>query len=255
MRPVVPNPRRQAHVARHGRVATQGRVATHGQVATHGRVASQGRLARRAKGGIDRVLAVLAVIILSPVLAAITIWIWVTAGRPAFFVQERAGRAGVPFRMWKFRTMVNDAIGVGQRLGLTEDPFGLIEDDPRITRAGRFLRRTSLDELPQLFNVVLGQMSLVGPRPDVLPQVANYTGADRVRLAVKPGITGWAQVNGRDNLTWPQRFELDRWYVANWSLRLDCRILWMTITTLQRDEAPVHADELNISRLRGAGGG
>jgi lipopolysaccharide/colanic/teichoic acid biosynthesis glycosyltransferase len=203
----------------------------------------------------DRVVAVLALIIASPLLAAIAIWIRVTMGRPVFFVQERAGRDGMPFRMWKFRTMVNDAIGVGQRLGLTEDPFGLVENDPRITPAGWFLRRTSLDELPQLFNVVAGHMSLVGPRPDVLSQVAGYTDADRKRLAVKPGITGWAQVNGRDNLTWPERFELDRWYVANWSLWLDLRILWKTVATLNRGEAPVLVDELNIRRLRGVDGG
>jgi sugar transferase EpsL len=212
-------------------------------------------LAWRVKDVGDRVVAVMALIILSPVLLAISIWILVTAGRPVFFVQERAGRDGVPFRMWKFRTMVNDAIGVGQRLRLTEDPFGLVENDPRITRVGRFLRRTSLDELPQLFNVVLGHMSLVGPRPDVLPQVANYTEADRQRLAVKPGITGWAQVNGRENLTWPQRFVLDRWYVWHWSLWLDLRILRMTVASLGREEPPVRVDVFNLSRLRGANGG
>jgi lipopolysaccharide/colanic/teichoic acid biosynthesis glycosyltransferase len=200
----------------------------------------------------DRVAAAVALIILSPLIAAIAIWILATMGRPVFFVQERAGRDGVPFRMWKFRTMVNNAIAVGQRMGLTADPFGLVENDPRITPCGRFLRRTSLDELPQLINVLLGQMSLVGPRPDVLPQVANYTAADRKRLAVKPGITGWAQVNGRDALTWPERFELDRWYVTHWSLRLDLRIVWLTVATLGRDEPPVLVDELNIKRLQGA---
>jgi lipopolysaccharide/colanic/teichoic acid biosynthesis glycosyltransferase len=209
---------------------------------------------RVVKDVVDRVVAVLAVVLLSPVLVGISIWILVSMGRPIFFVQERAGRGGRPFRMWKFRTMVNDAIGVGQRMGLTDDPFGLVENDPRITRAGAFLRRTSLDELPQLFNIVRGHMSAVGPRPDVLPQVANYSPADAERLAVKPGITGWAQVNGRDNLSWPERFELDRWYVRNWSLWLDLRIVWMTFTTLSRDEPPVLVDELNIKRLRGADG-
>jgi sugar transferase EpsL len=216
------------------------------------RVTTPGGPARWTRDVVDRVVAASALIILSPLAIAISIWILVTAGRPVFFVQERAGRDGVPFRMWKFRTMVNDAIAVGQRLGLTEDPFGLIEDDPRITRSGRFLRRTSLDELPQLLNVVLGHMSLVGPRPDVLPQVANYTDADRERLAVKPGITGWAQVNGRESLTWPQRFELDRWYVAHRSLGLDCRIIWMTVASLHREDVPVYADEFNIKRLRDA---
>ena len=207
---------------------------------------------RLVKGIGDRVVAAVALIIFSPLLAAIAVWILATMGRPIFFVQERAGRDGVPFRMWKFRTMVNDAIGVGQRMGLTADPFGLVENDPRITPCGRFLRRTSLDELPQLINVLLGHMSLVGPRPDVLPQVANYTAEDRKRLLVKPGITGWAQVNGRDAIDWPQRFELDRWYVAHWSLRLDLRILWLTVATLGRDEPPVLVDDLNISRLEGA---
>jgi sugar transferase EpsL len=216
------------------------------------RATTPGRPARWTRDVVDRVVAASALIILSPLAIAISIWILVTAGRPVFFVQERAGRDGVPFRMWKFRTMVNDAIAAGQRLGLTEDPFGLIEDDPRITRSGGFLRRTSLDELPQLLNVVLGHMSLVGPRPDVLPQVANYTDADRERLAVKPGITGWAQVNGRESLTWPQRFELDRWYVAHRSLGLDCRIIWMTVASLHREDVPVYADEFNIKRLRDA---
>jgi len=205
---------------------------------------------RYVKGIADRVLAAVALILLSPVLLVLSVWIMVTMGRPVFFVQERAGRDGVPFRMWKFRTMVNDAIGVGQRMGLTADPFGLVENDPRITPAGAFLRRTSLDELPQLFNVLLGHMSLVGPRPDVLPQVANYSPDDAKRLLVKPGITGWAQVNGRDNLTWPQRFELDRWYVRNWSVGLDLRILWLTVATLSRDEPPVLVDELNIDRMQ-----
>jgi lipopolysaccharide/colanic/teichoic acid biosynthesis glycosyltransferase len=209
---------------------------------------------RWVKEIVDRVGAAIALIVLSPVLIAISIWIVVTAGRPVFFVQDRAGRDGTPFRMWKFRTMVNDAVNVGQRLGLTEDPFGLVENDPRITRSGRFLRRTSLDELPQLLNVVVGHMSLVGPRPDVLPQAAHYTDAERRRLEVKPGITGWAQVNGREDLTWPERFELDRWYVDNWSLRLDCKVLWRTIATLNRDECPVHVDEFNISRQQGLDG-
>ena len=130
----------------------------------------------------------------------------------------------------------------------------MVDNDPRITRSGAFLRRTSLDELPQLFNVAFGQMSLVGPRPDVLPQVANYTAEDRRRLEVKPGITGWAQVNGRENLTWPERFELDRWYVDNWSLWLDCKIMWQTVTTLDRDDCPVYVDEFNIRRRQGVDG-
>ena len=198
---------------------------------------------------LNRLAAVVALLLLSPVILVVAAWIRIADGKGVLFVQERAGRDGVPFKMWKFRTMVHNAVGLSEQLGIS-DPYGLIEDDPRITRCGRFLRRTSLDELPQLVNVARGQMSLVGPRPDVLPQVANYTAEDAVRLAVKPGITGWAQVNGRDAIDWPQRFVLDRWYVEHWSPMLDLKILWRTFATLQRDEVPVRVDELNIQRAR-----
>jgi lipopolysaccharide/colanic/teichoic acid biosynthesis glycosyltransferase len=198
---------------------------------------------------LNRLAAAVALILLSPVILVVAAWIRIADGKGVLFIQERAGRAGVPFRMWKFRTMVHNAVGLSRQLGI-DDPFGLVEDDPRITRCGRFLRRTSLDELPQLVNVVRGQMSLVGPRPDVLPQVANYSEAERRRLAVKPGITGWAQVNGRDAIDWPQRFVLDRWYVDNWSPALDLKILWRTFATLHRDDVPVRVDELNIQRAR-----
>ena len=196
---------------------------------------------------LNRLTAAVALLVLSPVILAIAAWIRIADGKGVLFVQDRAGRDGVPFRMLKFRSMVHDSVALSAQLGIA-DPFGLVENDPRITRCGRFLRRTSLDELPQLINVVSGRMQLVGPRPDVLPQVAVYTAEDRRRLEVKPGITGWAQVNGRDDIDWAQRFVLDRWYVDNWSPALDLRILWRTVTTLNRGEAPVHVDELNIER-------
>ena len=196
---------------------------------------------------VNRVVAALALILLSPALLAIAAWIRIADGKGVLFVQDRAGKDGVPFRMYKFRSMVHDSVRMAEEIGLG-DPFGLLENDPRITRCGRFLRRTSLDELPQLVNVLRGQMALVGPRPDVLPQVANYSAADRRRLEVKPGITGWAQVNGREDIDWAQRFVLDRWYVDHWSPALDLRILWRTATSLQRGEPPVHADQLNIQR-------
>lgn len=201
----------------------------------------------------DRVCAAAALIVLSPLVGAVSIWMWVTQGRPVLFVQQHAALDGKPFQIWKFRTMVNDAIGVGQRLGLTDDPFGLVEEDPRIMRSGGLLRRTSLDELPQLLKVVLGEMSLVGPAPAVLSQVAHY-GCERIRLDVKPGITGWAQVNGRDQLTWPERFELDQWYVGNWSLRPDCKIHWMTPPTLALHESPPMTDDFNMRRRQGVDG-
>ena len=197
----------------------------------------------------NRLAAAFALILLSPVIVVVAAWIRIADGKGVLFIQERAGRDGVPFRMWKFRSMVHDSVALSVKLGIS-DPFGLLENDPRITRCGRFLRRTSLDELPQLVNVLRGQMLLVGPRPDVVQQAANYSDNDRRRLAVKPGITGWAQVNGRDDIDWPQRFVLDRWYVDHWSPALDLKILWRTVATLRRDEAPVHVDELNIQRSR-----
>ena len=206
-------------------------------------------LVRLLWGGLNRLVAAVALILLSPVILVVAAWIRIADGKGVLFVQERAGRDGVPFRMWKFRTMVHDSVALSAKLGIS-DPFGLVEDDPRITRCGRFLRRTSLDELPQLVNVLRGQMSLVGPRPDVLPQVAHYSADDRRRLAVKPGITGWAQINGRDAIDWPQRFVLDSWYVEHWSPALDLRILWRTVATLHRDEVPVRVDELNIQRAQ-----
>ena len=166
--------------------------------------------------------------------------------------KERDGKNERIFRMYKFRTMVQNAVELNRQLGITDDPYGFVPDDPRITRSGRFLRRTSLDELPQLVHVLLGQMSLVGPRPDLVEQVANYAEQDRRRLRVRPGITGWSQVQGRDEIPWPERFEQDAWYVENWSLRLDLRILLRTLTQLFREEPVPVEDTMNIERARRA---
>ena len=198
---------------------------------------------------IDRVVALVFAVVSAPVMAVIAVAIVVDDGPPVLFVQRRAGSGGRPFRMLKFRSMVRTAIA--DHGGVTEDPFGVIRDDPRITATGRFLRRTGLDELPQLFNVLVGQMSLVGPRPDVLEQVANYTPADRRRLAVRPGITGWAQVRGRDEIGWPERIALDVWYIEHWSLLLDAKILLLTaLQPFRADPDPV-PDTMNIERGRG----
>jgi lipopolysaccharide/colanic/teichoic acid biosynthesis glycosyltransferase len=198
---------------------------------------------------VNRLAAAVALILLSPLIIFVALWIRIADGKGILFVQDRAGRDGVPFPMMKFRSMVHDSVALTEKMGIA-DPFGLVENDPRITRCGAFLRRTSLDELPQLINVVRGDMWLVGPRPDVLPQAANYSDEDRRRLEVKPGITGWAQVNGRDDIDWPQRFVLDRWYVDHWSPLLDMKIVWRTFTSLNRGEPPVHVDELNIKRAQ-----
>jgi lipopolysaccharide/colanic/teichoic acid biosynthesis glycosyltransferase len=205
---------------------------------------------RVVKEALDRLLAALGLVLLTPVFVGLSLWIVLESGRPVIFRQRRAGREGVPFSMVKFRTMVTNAVELGRELNLSDDPYGLLPNDPRITRSGRFLRRTSLDELPQLWNVLRGQMSIVGPRPDLVEQVANYEPEDRRRLAVKPGITGWAQVMGRDEIPWEERFRLDAWYVDNWSLGLDARIVLMTFTQLGRPEPEPVEDTLNIERAR-----
>jgi len=210
-------------------------------------------VSRAVKAVTDRIVAAVLLLLLSPLFLAIVLWIWLDDGRPAVLSQQRAGKNGVPFTMLKFRTMVRDALEAGRRLGL-EDPWGVLPDDPRITRSGRFLRRTSLDELPQLWNVLRGEMSLVGPRPDVVDQVANYRQAERRRLEVLPGITGLAQVEGRDEIPWEERFELDAFYVEHWSLRLDARILVRTVTELGRPEPKPLDDRLNAERAKTARG-
>ena len=209
-------------------------------------------MSRIVKRVADPVLAGVALVVLSPVFLAISLWIAVESGRPIFFVYPRAGKVGRSFRMVKFRTMVQDAIELGRSTGISRDPFGLVKDDPRITGAGRWLRRTSLDELPQLVNVLLGQMSLVGPRADLVEQAAHYTDEEARRLTVLPGITGWAQVHGRDSVTWQERFGMDLWYIDNWSLWLDLKIVFMTFGELFRSEPEPIEDELNIERAHAA---
>jgi len=196
----------------------------------------------------DRVAAAILLVLFSPVLAAIALWILLDGGRPILLAQARAGKGGRPFRMLKFRTMVPNAIELAREL--TDDPFGVVPNDPRVTAPGRFLRRTSLDELPQLWNVLRGEMSLVGPRPDLVEQAANYTGHDRRRLAVEPGITGWSQVNGREEIAWPERIEQDLWYIEHWSLALDAKILLRTVRQLGRAEEQPVEDTMNIERAR-----
>ena len=205
-------------------------------------------MSRLLKRVADRLAAAVLLVLLSPLLAAIAVWILLDGGRPVLLAQERVGKDGKRFTMLKFRTMVPNALELAH--GLTDDPYGVVPDDPRITKPGGLLRRTSLDELPQLWNVLVGQMSLVGPRPDLVEQAANYTDRDRGRLAVEPGITGWSQVNGREEITWPERIEQDLWYIEHWSLRLDAKILLRTFTQLGREEERPVEDEMNIERAR-----
>ncbi|MGQ9635780.1 MAG: sugar transferase [Bryobacteraceae bacterium] len=168
---------------------------------------------------IDFTIAGLALAFLGPLLGVVTLALLATIGSPVLFRQKRAGLRGQEFTLYKFRTMTDNRDQEGRPL----------PDEVRLTPLGRLLRKASLDELPQLWNVLRGDMSLVGPRP-LLPQyVSRYTAFQRRRLEVKPGITGWAQVNGRNALTWGQKFELDVWYVDHRSLWLDLKILAMTL--------------------------
>jgi sugar transferase EpsL len=210
------------------------------------------RLQLAVKWIADRVLAALGLVVLAPVFAVVWAWVRRDAGKPVFISQARAGKDGKPFRLLKVRTMVPDAVRVGQELGLTEDPFGVVPRDPRITRSGRTLRRTGLDELPQLVNILRGEMSVVGPRPDLVEQAANYSNADRRRLSVRPGLTGWSQTHGREEIGWPERIQQDLWYIDHWSLWLDARIVLLTVAQLFRSEPEPVEDEMNIRRARAA---
>jgi lipopolysaccharide/colanic/teichoic acid biosynthesis glycosyltransferase len=175
----------------------------------------------------DTVLSFAALALLSPLLLVVSAAILLTSGCPVFFLQERTGLHGRMFRIVKFRTMTRDA---------EEQTKGqwIAQGNPYVTPIGRFLRKTSLDELPELVNVLTGDMSLVGPRPTLPEQVAGYDVFQRRRLEVRPGITGWAQVNGRNGISWTERIKLDVWYVDHWTPWLDVRIVLMTIGQVLR---------------------
>ena len=171
-----------------------------------------------ASRALDLLVASLALAVSAPLLAVAAVMIKLESRGPVFYRQRRVGLRGAPFELWKLRTMVPGAEAMGAGIYV-------VEGDPRITRTGRLLRRFSLDELPNLVNVLRGEMAVVGPRPTVQEQVDRYTDRQRRRLEVKPGITGWAQVNGRTTLPWHERIELDVWYVDHRTLLLDVRIL------------------------------
>jgi exopolysaccharide biosynthesis polyprenyl glycosylphosphotransferase len=191
------------------------------------------------KRALDLLVSGFLLALLSPLIAAISLFILIDSGRPVFFRQRRAGKEGKPFTMLKFRTMVADAeerLGEVVDLGELEEPAFKVPNDPRVTRAGRLLRRTSLDELPQLINVLVGEMSLVGPRPEEEAVVALYDERQRVRLAVKPGLTGPMQVYGRGELTFEERLALERDYLDNLSVTGDLAILLRTPRAIFRGQ-------------------
>jgi len=180
----------------------------------------------KVKRTMDFLISVTGLVITFPVLILVAFFIRLDMGSPVLFRQLRPGLHGKPFVMYKFRTMKNEQ----------DEKGNLLSDEKRMTVLGRILRSTSLDELPELWNVIKGDMSLVGPRPLLMEYLGRYTQVQVRRHEVRPGITGWAQVNGRNAVSWEEKFRLDVWYVDNWSLWLDIKILWLTLLkTLKRE--------------------
>ncbi len=196
---------------------------------------------RYGKRIFDLVWTVPGVLVISPVLLLIEFLVKTRLGNPVLFKQTRPGLNGTPFALYKFRTMTDARDEKGR----------LLPDAERLTRIGRFLRSTSLDELPELINVLKGEMSIVGPRPLLMQYLDRYTPEQARRHEVKPGITGWAQVNGRNSISWEEKFRLDVWYVDNWSLALDLRIIWMTALKVLRREGISAAGEATMPEFFG----
>lgn len=195
------------------------------------------------KRAMDLLGAGAALLVAAPVLAAAAGAVAVRLGRPVLFRQVRPGLLGRPFEILKLRSMRGGVDARGQPL----------PDELRLTAFGRWLRASSLDELPELWNVLRGDMSLVGPRPLLMEYLPRYSPEQRRRHDVKPGLTGWAQVNGRNALDWQQKFELDCWYVDNWSNELDLKILWLTARAVLKREGISHAGEATMPKFAGDG--
>lgn len=172
-----------------------------------------------SKRCLDLILSLLGIIVAAPFMVLISLFVLISVGWPILYCQRRPGMGGRIFRLYKFRTMID-----------LKDKHGkLLPDGKRLTATGKFLRRFSLDEIPELFNVFRGEMSLVGPRPLLIAYLARYSPEQAHRHDVLPGITGWAQIHGRNAITWPEKFEHDVWYVDHWSFWLDIKILFITI--------------------------
>lgn len=176
---------------------------------------------------LDFIGALIMLIVLSPLLLVVTVWLhFANKGAGAFFTQERPGKNERIFKLYKFKSMTDERDAEGN----------LLPDGKRLTSVGRFIRKTSLDELPQLWNVLKGDMSFIGPRPLLVQYLPLYSASQRRRHEVRPGITGWAQVSGRNAISWERKFALDVWYVDHLSFRLDCIIIWRTVVKVLRRE-------------------
>ncbi len=190
---------------------------------------------------LDFFLSVFGLFILSPLLLVVSILLFITGhGNPLFF-QKRSGLNGKTFKVFKFKTMVDKKDNKGN----------LLEDEYRLTKLGKFLRSTSIDEIPQLINVIINDMSLIGPRPLLVEYISLYNDVQRKRLNVKPGITGWAQINGRNTISWKQKFELDIWYVDNISFFIDFKIFILTIIKVLKSEGINFNSKFTSERFNG----
>lgn len=193
------------------------------------------------KRALDIVISGTAIVVFLPVILTLAIMIRFAIGAPVFFTQDRPGLNGIPFRMVKFRTMTN-----------AQDQSGkLLPDADRLTSFGRFLRSSSLDELPELWNILKGDMSIVGPRPLLMEYLPLYSDAQMRRHEVRPGLTGWAQVNGRNAISWNEKFALDLWYVDNRSTWVDCKIIGMTIMRVLKKDGISARGEETMPRFTG----
>jgi sugar transferase EpsL len=190
----------------------------------------------------DLLAAGLGILLLSPILLILALLVRLAHGAPVLFSQQRPGFRGAAFMLYKFRTMTNDRDQQGQ----------LLPDTKRLTRLGRALRATSLDELPELLNVLRGEMSLVGPRPLLMQYLTRYNAEQARRHDVLPGITGWAQINGRNALTWEDKFRLDVWYVDHWSFWLDLQILGLTLLKVLRREGIDQPGHISAEEFMGS---
>lgn len=196
---------------------------------------------RLFKSGLDILFSAIALILLSPLLIPLAFLVRVKLGSPILFRQQRPGLRGRPFNILKFRTMTDDRDAQGK----------LLPDAQRLTPFGRWLRSTSLDELPELINIARGDMSIVGPRPLLMRYLPLYTPEQSRRHLVKPGLTGWAQINGRNAIGWPEKFKLDTWYVDHWSLWLDLKIILLTVMKVVKREGISEQNQATMSEFRG----
>lgn len=194
------------------------------------------------KRGFDFIISLMLLVMLCPLILGLALLVRLVMGAPVFFTQQRLGLNGLTFSLVKFRTMKNEL----------DDLHNPLPDKDRLSALGQFMRRTSLDELPELWNVLKGDMSLVGPRPLLVEYLPLYSPDQMRRHETRPGITGWAQVNGRNAIPWGDKFKMDVWYVDNQSFLLDCQILGLTLKTVLQGDGISHPGEATMSRFTGS---